>query len=219
MTSPSEEFETSANHETQHLRLMGWVAAENASGGEVGCGWDLDKYLFAYLSTRGIGFDHEKLKNLLQEHLQDVLGEADFDAIPTQIQYRLESLLIKGIAHVSNSVQSSPEVKEHIPTEELKEFFRSELSEFCSEDVLMQLVQVSHQAIHKAVLQPRHTWPEPLWVVKGDAQIYVVQARAIEEAIAKIRMQCPQETGELKVIQARGVLAPGQVVALDKSLL
>ena len=79
MTSPSEEFETSANYETQYQNLMDWVAAEDASNGEVGCGWDLDKYLFAFLSTRGIVFDHEKLKSLLQEHLQDVLGEADYN--------------------------------------------------------------------------------------------------------------------------------------------
>jgi len=92
-------------------------------------------------------------------------------------------------------------------------------ADFCSEDTLEQLIQSSHQIIHKAVLHPRHTWSKPIWVLRGETQIYIVQDTRIEAAIAKVKTQHPQETGKLEVITVGGILAPDQVISLDTNLL
>jgi len=209
-----------ADEVARHQRLMELIEAEDAANGEVGCGWNTDRSFLNFLSIRGITFDEERLKSLLRPHLEQLLKEPDFDSIAAQIQRRLEALLIpppnQALKPVSLSVA---EIKEYISTKELRNFFQTELAGRCPEEVVGRLVQVSHEVIHKTVLRPRHTWSEPLWVLKGETQIYVVQATRIEEAIAKIRTQFPAGTGELEVIQVRGVLAPDQVVALDKSLL
>lgn|GEM_PF-5324258 len=90
----------------------------------------------------------------------------------------------------------STNITEHIPTKELRELFQSQIADFCSEDTLEQLIQLSHQIIHKAVLQPRHTWSKPIWVLQGETQIYIVHETGIEEPIAKVKTQHPQETAE-----------------------
>jgi hypothetical protein len=206
---------------TRHQRLIELIEAEDAANGEVGCGRDLEKGLSEYFSTRGVALDEEELKSLLQEHLGHILMEPDFDSITTQIQRRLESLVVQSLDSSSSSatVLDSTNVIEHIPTEELRELFQSQIADFCSEDTLEHLIQLSHQIIHKAVLQPRHTWSKPIWVLRGETQIYIVQETGIEAAIAKIKTQHPQETGKLEVLTVGGILAPDQVISLDTNLL
>jgi len=204
-----------------HQRLMELVEAEDAANGEVGCGQDMGKGLSDYFMTRGVALDDEQLKSLLREYLGHILMEPDFDSITTQIQHQLEFLVGQSLDSSSSSTASldSASVTEHIPTKELKELFQSQIADFCSEDTLKQLIQSSHRIIHKAVLQPRHTWPQPIWVLRGETQIYIVQEPGIEAAIAKAKTQHPKETGELEVITVGGILAPDQVISLDTNLL
>jgi hypothetical protein len=205
----------------RHQRLLELVDAEDAANGEVGCGRDLGKGLSEHFSTRGVALDDEQLKSLLREHLGHILMEPDFDSITTQIQRQLESLVVQSLDSSSSPAPllDSTNVTEHIPTAELRELFQSQIADFCSEDTLEQLIQLSHQIIHKAVLQPRHTWSKPIWVLRGETQIYIVQETGIEEAIAKVKAQHPQETGKLEVITVGGILAPDQVISLDINLL
>ncbi len=205
----------------RYQRLMELVEAEDASQGEVGCGGNRGKRISEYFSTSGIIFDDEKLTSLLREHLGHILNEPDFDSITSQIQRQIESVIVPSFSHPlsSSSLSASVEVTEHIPTDKLKALFQSQIAEFCSENILEQLVDFSHHIINKAALNPRHTWSKPIWVFRGETQIYIVQAAGMEEAIAKVKLQHPQEIGNLEVIRVGGVLAPDQVIALDKSLL
>lgn len=205
----------------RHQRLLELVEAEDAANGEVGCGRVLGKGLSGYFSTRGMALDDEKLKSLLREHLGHILTEPDFDSITTQIQRQFESLIVQASRQSlsSASLLASANATEHIPTEELKELFQSQIVDFCSEANLEQLIQLSHQIIHKAVLQPRHTWSKPIWVLRGETQIYIVQETGIEKAIAKVKTQHSQETGKLEAIAVGGILAPEQVISLDPNLL
>lgn len=209
------------NEETRYQRLMELIEAEDAANGEVGCGRELGNRIAGYLSTCEIALEDEKLKRFLQAHLGHILMEPDFDAIATQIQRQIESLLIPTASQSLGSElpPASTNVTTHIPTEALKELFQSQLAEFCSEAALEQLIQFSHQIIHKAVLRPRHTWSTPIWVLRSETQIYIAQAAGFEEAIAKVKAQHPQETGILEVITAGGILAPDQVISLDANLL
>ena len=209
------------NEATLNQRLMELIEAEDAANGEVGCGQYLGKRVSGYVTPRGIALDDEKLRSLLREYLGHILREPDFDAITTQIQRQVESLVDQA---PSESFSSEPplalaKVTEHIPTGDLKDLFQSYIAEFCSEYALEQLIQFSHQVIHKAVLNPRHTWPKPIWVLRGAAQVYIAQGAGIEEAIVKIRTQHPYETGRLEIIKVGGVLAPDQVISLDADLL
>lgn len=147
--------------------------------------------------------------------------EPDFDSIITQIQRQIESLIIQAPSQSLGSAPplASANVTAHIPTEALRELFQSQLAEFCSETALEQLVQFSHQIIHKAVLRPRHTWSSPIWVLRGETQIYIAQAAGIEEAIAKVKTQHPQEVGKLEVITVGGILALDQVISLNTDLV
>ena len=140
----------------RHQRLLELVEAEDAANGEVGCGRDLGKGLSGYLSTRGVVLDDEQLKSLLREHLGHILMEPDFDSITTQIQRRLESLVVQSLDSSSSSVSllDSTNVTEHIPTKELKELFQSQIADLCSEDTLEHLIEWSHQIIHKAYSNP-----------------------------------------------------------------
>src|SRR6476469_2453899 len=101
----------------RHQRLLELVEAEDAANGEVGCGRDLRKGLSGYLSTRGVALDDEQLKSLLREHLGHMLMEPDFDSITTQIQRRLESLVVQPLdsASSSTSLLDSTNVTKHIP--------------------------------------------------------------------------------------------------------
>jgi hypothetical protein len=217
---PAQSKATS-DEAARHQRLLELVEAEDDANGEVGCGRDLGKGLSGYLSTRGVALDEEKLKSLLREHLGHILMEPDFDSITTQIQRRLASLVVQSLNSASSSASllDLTNVTEYIPTKKLRELFESQIAEFCSENTLEQLIQWSHQIIHKAVLQPRHTWSKPIWVLRGETQIYIVQETGIEEAIAKVKTQHPQEKGKLEVITVGGILAPDQVISLDTNLL
>jgi hypothetical protein len=93
------------------------------------------------------------------------------------------------------------------------------LGEFCNDADIEQIVQFTHQAIHKAVLHPRHTWPKPIWVLRSGEKIYIAQASEPEVAIAKVREQNPEETGELQVVKVGGLLAPDQVISLERTVL
>lgn len=208
------------NEGTRHQRLMELIEAEDAANGEVGCGRDLGTRISGYLSTREIALEDEKLRSFLQEHLEHILMEPDFDSIATQIQRQIESLVIPTLNQsLGSEPPASTNVTAHVPTEALKELFQSQLAEFCSEAALEQLIQFSHQIIHKAVLRPRHTWSSPIWVLRSETQIYIAQAAGIEEAIAKVKTQYPQETGGLEVVTVGGILAPDQVISLDTNLL
>jgi hypothetical protein len=82
------------NEETRHQRLMELIEAEDAANGEVGCGQDFGNRISGSFSSREIALEDEKLKRFLQEHLGHILMKPDFDAIATQIQRQLESLVI-----------------------------------------------------------------------------------------------------------------------------
>ncbi|MBD2056498.1 hypothetical protein H6F88_10810 [Oculatella sp. FACHB-28] len=214
---PKDTFDKAARHQ----RLLELLEAEDAANGEVGCGRNLGKGLSGYLSTRGVALDDEQLKRLLREHLGHILMEPDFDSITTQIQRRLESLVGQSLDSSSSfaPLLNSTNVTEHIPTKDLRELFQPQLADFCSEDTLEHLIGLSHQIIHKAVLQPRHTWSKPIWVLRGETQIYIVQETGSEAAIAKVKTQHPQETEKLEVITVGGILAPDQVISLNTNLL
>ena len=222
------QSKSAPNEATRHQRLMELIEAEDAANGEVGCGRDLGNRISGYFSTREIALEDEKLKSLLQEHLGHILMEPDFDSIATQIQRQIESLVIPASSQSLGSglPPASTNVIADVPTEALKELFQSQLAEFCSEAALEQLIQFSHQIIHKAVLRPRHTWSSPIWVLRGETQIYIAQAAGIEEALAKlseglakVKTQHPQETGKLEAIAVGGILAPNQVISLEANQL
>ncbi len=200
----------------RHQRLMELIEAEDGANGEVGCGRDWGNRLSSYLSTRGIALEDEKLKSLLRKHLGQVLREPDFDSIATQIQRQIEYLVVQGTNNSLSSDSPLAKVAEYIPTEELKNLFQSQIADFCDQNSLEKLIQVSHQIIHKALLQPRHTWPQPIWVLRSERQIYIAQAAGIEEAIAKVKTQYRQETGKLVVIKVGGILAPDQVICISE---
>ena len=213
---------TMTDSETRYQRLMELVEAEDASNGEVGCGRDWGEQLPVYLRTCGINISDETLRNLLREHLGHVLMERDFDSIVTQVSRFIESLVVQ--AHTrSERAKPSPtpseHVAEHIPTAELRKIFQSELGEFCNDADIEQIVQFTHRVIHKAVLHPRYTWPKPIWVLRSGEKIYIAQASGVEVAMAKVREQNPQETGELQVVKVGGLLAPDQVISLERTVL
>ncbi len=220
--SPKEQQTTQSHRmtdsETRYQRLMELVEAEDASNGEVGCGRDWGEQFPVYLRTCGINISDDKLRTLLREHLGNVLMERDFDSIMTQVSRFIESVVVQ-VHSQSESPKPSPpqteQVTEHIPTAELRQSFQSELGEFCNDADIEQIVQFTHQVIHKAVLHPRYTFSEPIWVLKGDEKIYIAQAKRVQEAIAKVREQNPEETGELKVVKVGGLLSPDQVISLE----
>ncbi|MFP4100327.1 hypothetical protein [Coleofasciculus sp.] len=216
--SASPKEQQTNDSETRYQRLMELVEAEDASNGEVGCGRDWGERLPVYLRTCGINISDDKLRTLLREHLGNVLMERDFDSIMTQVSRFIESVVVQ-VHSQSESPKPSPtqteRVTEHIPTAELRQSFQSELGEFCNDTDIEQIVQFTHQVIHQAVLHPRYTFSEPIWVLKGEEKIYIAQAKRVKEAIAKVREQNPEETGELNVVKVGGLLSPDQVISLE----
>ena len=89
------------------------------------------------------------------------------------------------------------------------------MGEFCLETAIEQIVQYTGQVIHYSILQPRHKWPKPIWVLSALEKVYIAQASSLNAAIAQVKAQYPDETGELQVIKVGGVLAPNQVICLD----
>ena len=222
---------TMTDSETRYQRLMELVEAEDASNGEGGCGRDWGEQFPVYLRTCGINISDDTLRNLLREHLGHVLMERDFDSIVTQVSRFIESLVVQAHTRSERAKPSSTlseHVAEHIPTGELRKIFQSELGEFCNDVDIEQIVQFTHQVIHKAVLHPRYTWPKPIWVLRSGEKLYIAQASGVEVvicasqqrfAIAKVREQNPQETGELQVVKVGGLLAPDQVISLERTVL
>jgi len=227
---PSQS-QSMANEAIRHKRLMELVEAEDAANGEIGCGRDWGDKLSVYLSTCGINVSDEGLRILLREHLGHVLMERDFDSIATQVHRQIEALVVQAHTQSERSQQlptslreaasrvSTKPVVEHIPTEELRQLFDSELGEFCSEAALEQLLQFTHRVVNQAVQSPRHTWPKPLWVLISGEKVYIIQTSDLEDAIAKVKAQYPQETGTLEVVTVGGVLAPEPVISLDRTTL
>jgi hypothetical protein len=220
---PSHLSQTTPDLTSQQQLLQG-VEAEDASNGEVGCGRDWGDKLPVYLATKGINVSLEGLRTLLREHLGHVLMERDFDSIVNQVTRFIEPLVVE--AHIqSHSPKSdlwkapNQPIPEHIPTEELKQRLVEDLEEVLTEKELEQIIQFTHQVVHKAVQSPRHTWPDPIWVLTTQGRLYIAQAATLDGAIAKVRQQYPNETEELEPVTAGGILAPDQAIALDKATL
>ncbi len=214
---PSEP-QPATDDTTRHQRLMELVEAEDAANGEVGCGRNLGDRPSVYLKTCGINISDEKLRNLLREYLGHLLMEVDFDSIVTQVSYFIELLVVQESTRSSNpqpKLTPSESVAEYIPTPELKQCIESELGEFCSSSAIEQIVLYARQVIHNSILQPRHKWPQPIWVLSAIQKVYIAQASSLDAAIARVKAQYPHETGELQVIKVGGVLAPDRVISLD----
>jgi hypothetical protein len=197
---------------------MELVEAEDAANGEVGCGRNLGDRLSVYLKTCGINISDEKLRNLLREYLGHLLMEVDFDSIVTQVSYFIESLVVQESTRSSNpqpKLTPKESVAEYIPTPELKQCIESELGEFCSSSAIEQIVLYTGQVIHNSVLQPRHKWPQPIWVLSAIQKVYIAQSYSLDAAIARVKAQYPHETGELQVIKVGGLLGPDRVISLE----
>jgi hypothetical protein len=203
---------------TSYPRLMELIEAEDAANGEVGCGRNLGNKPSVYLKTCGINISDEKLRNLLREYLGHLLMELDFDSIINQVSHFVESLVVQEHTQLEQTrpaLMLLESVFEQIPAKELKQCIESELGEFCSETAIKQIVQYTGQVIHYSILQPRHKWPKPIWVLSVLEKVYIAQASSLDAAIAQVKAQYPDESGELQVIKVGGVLAPNQVICLD----
>jgi hypothetical protein len=214
---PSEP-QPATDDTTRHQRLMELVEAEDAANGEVGCGRNLEDRPSLYLKTCGINISDDKLRNLLREYLGHLLMEVDFDSIVTQVSYFIESLVVQESTRSSNpppELTPSESVAEGIPAPELKQCIESELGEFCSPSAIEQIIRYTRQVIHNSLLQPRHKWSQPIWVLRNLEKVYVAQASSLDAAIDRVKAQYPHETGELQVVKVGGVLAPNQVISLD----
>ncbi len=155
------------------------------------------------------------MRILLQKHLGHILTERDFDSIISQVSRSVESVVASTNALPTNILQHQAEIVEHIPGTILQQFLQVELGEFLPDTAIAQVIKFTHSIVHKAVLQPRHTWPNPIWVLKSALKFYIAQAASLDDAIEQIRVQHSQETGELEAVKVGGVLAPNQVIALD----
>jgi hypothetical protein len=207
--------DTSVEQQIQDQRFMEMIAAEEASNGEVGCGREKNGNFLKFLNNRSINIDDDNFRSLLQTHLGHVLTERDFDSIVSQVSRKIESVVASANALPVNITQHQAEIVENIPTAILQQFLQVELGEFLSSDSIAQVIEFTHKVVHKAVLQPRHTWPNPIWVLKSGSKFYIAQAASLDEALDFVRVQHPQETGELEAVKAGGMLAPNQVIALD----
>ncbi|MCC3573344.1 MAG: hypothetical protein JGK30_14705 [Microcoleus sp. PH2017_40_RAT_O_B] len=144
--------------------------------------------------------------------------EVDFDSIVTQVSYFVESLVVQESTRSSNpqpKLTPKESVAEYIPRPELKQCIESELGEFCSLSAIEQIVLYTRQVIHNSILQPRHKWPQPIWVLNSREKVYIARASTLDAAIARVKAQYPHETGELQVIKVGGLLAPDRVISLD----
>lgn len=200
---------STARDSIQVQRLMELIEAEDASGGEVGCGVPSDK-LRAYINNRSINISDDNFRQLLREYLGHILTERDYDRIISTVSRYIESI----VAGVNNYPTSDIDTVEHIPTTKLLSFLVDELSEHLPQTTIDTITQYTQQAIHFLVLQPRHTWSNPTWVMKSGVTIYIAQAITLASAIALVKLQYPH-VGELEVVKVGGVLAPNQVVAVD----
>jgi len=198
---------------THNQRLIELIEAEDAANGEVACGVGDDRFL-DYLHYRSINQSDEQMRILLRGYFGHILSEPDLDAILGQVHRCIETLLLnKNLKSVNE--KNTLEIVKHIPDQELQELLQVELGEYLPESSVAQVVEYTQAVIHKTILRPRHTWAHPIWVLRGDAKLYVVQAANLEEAIATTKEQHPQDTTSLEVIKVGGVLAPNQAIAID----
>lgn len=198
---------------TKNQHLIELVAAEDAANGEVGCGRLASSNFLAYLNNRSINIDDENFRSLLNLHLGNILTERDFDSIISKVSRYIESV-VAATTVPTTSARQQTEIVEHIPTSELQKLLQA-LTEFLPNGKEAQIIEYIHTVIHKAVLQPRHTWPHPIWVLKSEEKIYIAQSETLEEAITQVKVQYKEVSGELEVVKVGGVLAPNQVIALD----
>jgi len=197
----------------QNQQLIELIEAEDAANGEVGCGIIADFFL-DYLHYRSVNQSDEQIRILLRGHLGHLLSDADFDAILGQVHCCIDTLLLgKNLKSVNE--KNTLEIVKHIPDQELQELLQVELGEYLPESSVAQVVEYTQAVIHKTILRPRHTWAHPIWVLRGDIKLYVVQAVNLEDAIATTKEQHPQDTTSLEVIKVGGVLAPNQAIAID----
>lgn len=212
------QSESSTNGVIQHKRLMELIEAEDAANGEVGCGRDWGERFSVDLNTSGINISDGNFRTLLREHLGHLLMERDFDSITTQVSRFIESNLVQAnVQHQQHLPVGREQVVEYISNEELRGFFQVTLGEFCNDAILEQIIQFTHDCVYKAVLQPRHTWPKPLWALTTGEKIYVAQASDLDDAINKVKAQYPQETRTLAVLTVGGMLGPSPVICLERA--
>lgn len=190
-----------------HEELMEAVAAEEAAGGEVGCG--LPYRSFLYVST-------EDLENFLQRYLADMLAERDIYDIAYRVVCFVERFGIKTKAwQKDNEAIELGKSLEYVPNEQLQQFLVSQLGEEVGQESIERIAHFAQTAIQKTASRPRHTWPAPIWVLKTSTRLYIAQAQTPEDAFARVKEQYPNETEEPQLIQAGGVLAPDQVLAMS----
>ncbi|MBA3920381.1 MAG: hypothetical protein H0X31_01210 [Nostocaceae cyanobacterium] len=204
----TQSIHTATTDELQTQRLMELIAAEDASNGEVGCGVTSEKFT-TYLSNRSQNINSDNLRQLLREHLGHILTEYDYDKIISQVSGYIESI-IADVNHPTTNI----DVFEHIPTTKLQQLLVDELGEYLPQTSIAAVNRYTQQAINFSVLQPRHTWSNPTWVMKSCLTIYIVQAITLDTAIAMIKEQHPH-VGELEVVKVGGVLASNQVITVD----
>ena len=197
----------------QNQRLIELIEAEDAANGEVGCGIIAESFL-DYLHHRSINQSDEQLRILLRGHLGHILSEPDFNAIANQVHRYIETLLL-GKNLNSVNAKNTLEIVKHIPEQELNELLQVELGEYLSSASITQVVEYTHAIVHRTILNPRHTWAQPIWILRGDVKLYIVQAANLEDAMATTREQYPQDTLSLEVIKVGGVLAPNQVITIE----
>lgn len=202
-----------SNNSIGTQRLMELIEAEDAANGEVGCGIESDRFL-GYLYHRSHHQLEESLRVLLREHLGHILTEYDMEDIANQVHRYAETLIVNKNT-TSPSQKINLEIVEHIPEPQIQNLLQVELGEYLPETSIRQVLDYTRIAIHKTVLQPRHTWAQPIWVLRGSVKLYVVQAANLDDAIATTREQHPQDTLLLEVVKVGGVLAPNQVIAIE----
>jgi hypothetical protein len=199
-----------------HQRLLELIEAEDAANGEVGCGRDWGSKLPIYLQTCHLNVSDTAFRELLREHLGHVLMERDFDRIVEGVLYFIEPIVVE--AHLQTPVSAERQreaTPEYIPTEQLKARFQQDLGGICSSGQIDRVVHFAHQAIHRAVLNPRHTWLPSIWVLTNGKDFYVVQSANPDCAIAQVQQQYPDETAPLRAVKANNIVAPTQAIKIE----
>ncbi len=212
---------------TQNQRLMELIAAEDAASSQVGCSRVANANFLDIIENKSISIDNENFRDLLRSHLGHLLAEVDFDFIISKVNRYIHKIILS-VDNDKQQVQFDAEIVEHIPEQELRQLLQVELEqveleqvelEQLSIDAVAQIIKYTQLQIHLAVLQPRHTWLPPIWLLKSEQKFYIAQAASLETAIALVKAQHPQVIGELEVVKVGGVLAPNQVIDVDVNQL
>jgi hypothetical protein len=210
------EIMSNSLNDVQHQRLMELVEAEDAASGEVGCGRDWGSKLPVYLQTCHINVSDEALRALLREYLAPPLEERDFDRIVEAVRSFIETIVVDAhLQGLSEKNRTFADVPEHIPTVQLTERFQQDLGDICSSIRIEQIVQFTHQTINRTVLNPRHTWLPPTWVLTDEKNFYVVQSARAEDAIVQAKQQYPEVAEVLRIVQVSNIIAQNQVLKIE----